>query len=69
MRGYSKTPGKIIMGGPMMGIAQYTDDVVITKGSSGLLIFDEEEAKFRNRSNVYAAVSALKFVLLIYNRY
>ncbi|MDI9476782.1 MAG: electron transport complex subunit RsxC [Natronincolaceae bacterium] len=43
--GYSKTPGKIIMGGPMMGIAQYTDDVVITKGSSGLLIFDEEEAK------------------------
>lgn len=43
--GYSKTPGKIIMGGPMMGVAQYTDEVVITKGSSGLLIFDEEEAR------------------------
>ncbi len=43
--GYSKTPGKIIMGGPMMGFAQYTDEVVITKGSSGLLILDEEEAK------------------------
>ncbi len=43
--GYSKTPGKIIMGGPMMGFAQYTDEVVITKGSSGLLIFDEEEAR------------------------
>ena len=43
--GYSKTPGKVIMGGPMMGFAQYTDEVVITKGSSGLLIFDEEEAR------------------------
>ena len=43
--GYSETPGKIIMGGPMMGVAQYTDEVVITKGSSGLLILDEEEAR------------------------
>ncbi|HZK57939.1 MAG TPA: electron transport complex subunit RsxC, partial [Clostridia bacterium] len=43
--GYSRTPGKVIMGGPMMGFAQYTDEVVITKGSSGLLVFDEEEAR------------------------
>ncbi len=43
--GYSKTPGKIIMGGPMMGFAQHSVDVVTTKGSSGVLVFDEKEAK------------------------
>lgn len=43
--GYSKTPGKIIMGGPMMGFAQFSDEVVIAKGSSGILVFDEEEAR------------------------
>lgn len=43
--GYSKTPGKIIMGGPMMGFAQHSDDVVIAKGASGILVFDEKEAR------------------------
>lgn len=43
--GYSKTPGKIIMGEPMMGFAQHSTDVVITKGGSGVLVFDEEEAR------------------------
>lgn len=43
--GYSKTPGKIIMGGPMMGFAQHSVDVVITKGGSGVLVFDENEAR------------------------
>ncbi len=43
--GYAEKPGKILMGGPMMGLAQYSDDVSITKGSSGLLLFTEEEAQ------------------------
>lgn len=43
--GFSETPGKIIMGGPMMGFAQFTDEVVTSKGSSGILIFTEEEGK------------------------
>lgn len=43
--GFAKTPGKIIMGGPMMGFAQHSTDVVINKGASGILVFDEEEAK------------------------
>ncbi|MFH2028582.1 MAG: electron transport complex subunit RsxC [Nanoarchaeota archaeon] len=30
--------GKIISGGPMMGIAQYTDEVPVIKGTSGILI-------------------------------
>jgi len=36
--GYLGEPGKIIMGGPMMGISLYTDEIPITKGTSGLLI-------------------------------
>ncbi len=39
------TPGKIIIGGPMMGIAQYTDEVPIIKSSAGLLLMNKEEAK------------------------
>jgi electron transport complex protein RnfC len=39
------TPEKIIIGGPMMGIAQYTDEVPIIKSSGGLLLMNKEEAK------------------------
>ncbi len=42
--GYTKTPGKIIFGGPMMGMAQDSDEYPIEKGTSGVLIFDENEA-------------------------
>ncbi|MCE5219863.1 MAG: electron transport complex subunit RsxC [Clostridium sp.] len=35
--GFNKTPEKIIMGGPMMGFAQFTLDVPIIKGVSGIL--------------------------------
>lgn len=40
-----KKVGKIIMGGPMMGIAQHTIDIPINKGSSGILCLDENESK------------------------
>lgn len=33
---------KVVMGGPMMGFAQYTLDVPVVKGTSGVLFFDEE---------------------------
>ena len=36
-------PEKIIAGGPMMGIAQYTLDVPLIKGTSGILILSEAE--------------------------
>ncbi len=36
---------KIIMGGPMMGIAQYTVDVPVIKGTSGILFMSEQTAK------------------------
>ena len=41
--GFKKEPKKIVMGGPMMGIAQYTLDVPIVKGTSGVLFLSEEE--------------------------
>lgn len=38
-------PEKIIIGGPMMGIAQYTDAVPVIKSSGGLLLMNRKEAK------------------------
>lgn len=43
--GYAEAPGKIIMGGPMMGISQYTDEVPVIKGTSGILVLTHEEAQ------------------------
>lgn len=42
--GYKGEPGKIISGGPMMGIAQYSDEVPVIKGTSGILVLNEKEA-------------------------
>ncbi|MCF6465388.1 electron transport complex subunit RsxC [Clostridium sp. Cult2] len=39
------SPGKILMGGPMMGLSQYSIDVPVIKGTGGILILTEEEAK------------------------
>jgi len=36
-------PAKLIMGGPLMGVAQYTEDVPVIKGASGILAFSKEE--------------------------
>jgi electron transport complex protein RnfC len=41
--GFSSKPGKIISGGPMMGIAQFGIDAPIIKGSGGILVLTEEE--------------------------
>jgi len=38
-------PAKIIIGGPMMGIAQYTDSVPVIKSTTGILLFTKKEAK------------------------
>jgi Na+-translocating ferredoxin:NAD+ oxidoreductase subunit C len=41
--GYTEKAGKLIMGGPMMGIAQYSDDIPVVKGSSCILVMDEKD--------------------------
>jgi len=35
--GFAVAPAKVLMGGPMMGIAQYTLDVPVIKGTSGIV--------------------------------
>lgn len=37
--------GKVVSGGPMMGMTQYTLDVPVIKGMSGLLFFPQSEVK------------------------
>lgn len=41
--GFVKEPKKVIVGGPMMGVAQYTMDVPVSKGMSGVVFFSDEE--------------------------
>jgi len=37
--------GKLIVGGPMMGFAQRTDEAPVTKATSGLLLFSRDEVR------------------------
>jgi electron transport complex protein RnfC len=45
VNGFHRDPFKIITGGPMMGIALYTLDVPVIKGTTGILAFYENEVK------------------------
>ena len=38
-------PAKIIVGGPMMGIAQYTDRAPVIKSTTGVILLDKQEAR------------------------
>jgi len=38
-------PAKMIIGGPMMGIAQYTDQVPVIKSTTGVILMNKEEAQ------------------------
>lgn len=42
---------KVVLGGPMMGFAQYTTDVPATKGTSGILCLNEKDAAIPEPSN------------------
>jgi electron transport complex protein RnfC len=39
---------KLVMGGPMMGIAQQTDEVPVVKGTSGILLLSERDVVFED---------------------
>jgi len=43
--GFRERPCKIIAGGPMMGVAQYTLDAPFIKGITGVLFLSEKDAK------------------------
>lgn len=38
-------PAKIIIGGPMMGIAQFSDEVPVIKSTTGVILFNAEETR------------------------
>jgi electron transport complex protein RnfC len=42
--GYKEKPKKILIGGPMMGVSIFNDEVPIVKQNNGILFFDEKEA-------------------------
>ncbi len=43
--GFANDPGKIIMGGPMMGVAQFSTNVPVMKGTSGILCLTKASAE------------------------
>lgn len=49
--GLKEETKKIVMGGPMMGAAQYSLDTPVIKGTSGLLCFTENELSDDSESN------------------
>ncbi len=53
--GYEGSVGKIISGGPMMGIAQYSDEVPVIKGLSGILVQHKEVIKEEERDCIRCA--------------
>ena len=57
--GLSEDTGKIISGGPMMGRAVATTDVPVTKGTSGILLIKNEDAK---RSEVISCIRCSRCV-------
>lgn len=48
---FLNVPGKVIMGGPMMGISQQTLDAPVVKGTSGVLLLPEHQAKLPKARN------------------
>lgn len=57
------SPGKIISGGPMMGIAQHSLDVPIIKGTGGILILTKRKQDQNKYNHVLNVVNVLKYVL------
>ncbi|MEA4846746.1 MAG: electron transport complex subunit RsxC [Clostridiaceae bacterium] len=49
--GFKGNVGKVIAGGPMMGITQFSVDIPAIKGTSGILVLSEEEARLPEPSN------------------
>jgi len=49
--GFKEEAGKVIMGGPMMGLTQYTLEVPVTKGASGILCLNKKDATLPEPKN------------------
>ncbi len=49
--GFTEEPAKVISGGPMMGLALFSLDVPVIKGSSSILCLTKAETKIMNERN------------------
>jgi electron transport complex protein RnfC len=49
--GFKETPRKIIMGGPMMGVSQFSLDNTILKQTNAILAFSEKQAALEKESD------------------
>ena len=49
--GFKEDPGKVIVGGPMMGVAQFRLDIPVIKGTSAILAFTKSEAQLPEEDN------------------
>lgn len=49
--GFASEPGKVISGGPMMGVSQFETVVPVMKGTSGILCLTKESANIAEPSN------------------
>lgn len=58
--GFNERPAKIVMGGPMMGVAQWDVNAPVTKGTNGILAFSEKTA--RKFTDPYACLHCGKCV-------
>lgn len=58
--GFKEKPAKIVMGGPMMGVAQWDINAPVTKGTNGILAFTERTA--RRYKDPYACLHCGKCV-------
>ena len=48
--GFAKTPGKVLMGGPMMGVSLDSLDTPIIKANNAIIAFDEKDARIPDES-------------------
>lgn len=53
-------PAKIIIGGPMMGTAQYTDEIPVIKTTSGVILMNEEESKIQEEISCIRCGACIK---------
>ena len=56
--GFSEQPDKLLAGGPMMGMAQFTMDVPVMKGSSGILALTKKVMSMARNRRAFAAATA-----------
>lgn len=47
---FTQEPAKIIIGGPMMGVAQYSEMAPVIKSTTGVILFNKKEAEMAGES-------------------